>query len=295
MPQPSVIATLATGTVKSDLGLFLFTLSLWNTSPPTVYLLCDQAIADAVSSFHYPGKIVTRVGLDAYSGLTRAQMERIPGVYKNLFFDLCVEKTNVMKWVFETAPNISETGVLYCDCDICFLAPLLDIPETATLAVSHHQIRPQDEALYGKYNGGVLWAKTVQSIHTWIDACKTSRFVDQAAIEDLVTATDPATTYQIPRIQNYGWWRMFQGTRPAADLQAEWSMNRNKAAGGSGILVNGEPLGSIHTHFGETRDLVTNAFNVWVLGWLRKLAVGHAPARRMVAYIEKNFPNHRKI
>ena len=283
--RPSVIATLATNAVKTDLQLFLFTLGLWNKAPPTVYLMCDAAIAAAVPEMGYKGKIVTKQTLDKYAGLTRAQMERMPGEYANLFFDLCVEKTKVMKWVFETEANVSETGVLYCDCDICFTGPIFDIPPGMKVAVSHHEIRIADEAKWGRYNGGVLWAKDIDRILLWINACKTSRFVDQAAIEDMVAATPE--TYQIPRTENYGWWRMWQGIRPSAELAAEWGLRRSPEH--SGITVAGAPLGSIHTHFAEVRDAATHEYNKWIVGWLRRLN-SHPPAKRLLQFLERLHP-----
>jgi hypothetical protein len=299
MPQPSVVATLATNVAKDDLALFLFTLGLWN-SPPKVYLLCDQAIADAVPSFHYSGIIVTRVDLDQYSSVSRSVLERTPG--KRLptrWADFMAEKINLMNWAFSDPEAVAGAGVLFCDADICFLGPLPAIPEGALAALSPHYIRPSDEARFGKYNGGFVWLSGPAMTAAWLEACPTARFYEQSALEDVavaaVAAQGQGSLYEFPRVNNYGWWRMFQGIKSPADLQAEWSMNRNKAAGGSGILVNGEPLGSIHTHFGETRDAVTNAFNGWVLGWLRRLGSGHAPARRLLAYIERNFSNHRKI
>jgi len=275
------VATLATGVVKSDLQLFLFSLGLWNKELPTVYILCDSVIEKEVHDMGYMGRIVTKVALDKYAGLTRAEMEKRPGIYGSLFFDLCVEKTAVMKWVFET----ETVGVLYCDCDICFMGPLFNIPEDADVAVSHHEIRPQDEARYGKYNGGILWAKDVGSVNTWIDACRTSRFVDQAAIEDMAAAAK--SLYLIPRQENYGWWRLWQGVRPANELMREWSMNWG--SNNSGIMVNGEPLGSIHTHFGEVRDQATLEYNKWVIMWLKRLTM-HPPAQKLLHYIYKLHP-----
>jgi hypothetical protein len=275
--RPSAVATLATGTVKADLQLFLYSLGLWNKEAPTVYLMCDSEIAKEVGSMGYKGKIVTNVSLDKYTGLTRAQMERMPGVYKHLFFDLCVEKTAVMKWAFETA---QENGVLYCDCDICFTGPLFEIPETATVAVSHHEIKPQDEARYGTYNGGIVWTKDVSSVLTWIAACKGSRFVDQAAIEDMAAAVPSGELYLIPRTENYGWWRLWQGVKTPQELASEWSVS-------TCIKVSGQPLGSVHTHFGEVRDAATVEFNKWVLSML---ALDKRPkAKELLTFIRMMF------
>ena len=274
--RPSVIATLATGSAISDLKLFLFSLELWNT--PTVYLLCDYEIASM--DLGYKGQIHVRNGLDAYSGLTRAQMERAPGKTQNQWTDFMLEKTTLLEWALS-----EQRDVLFCDCDICFTGPLFEIPDGATLAVSQHQIRPQDEARFGTYNGGMIWVTDQAQIDLWRSATKTSRFFEQAAIEDVAAAA--TSLYKIPRQENYGWWRLFQGVKPANELMGEWTMRWG--SNNSGIMIGGQPLGSIHTHFGEVRDAATLQYNRWVLHWLSKLTM-HPPAQRLLGFIHGLHP-----
>jgi len=276
--RPSVVATLATGSAISDLKLFLFTLGLWNTVPPTVYLLCDSDIAS--QNLDYKGELHIKNSLDSYSGLTRAQMERAPGKTQNQWTDFMLEKTTLLEWALSEQPN-----VLFCDCDICFTGPLFEIPDGATLAVSQHQIRPQDEARFGTYNGGMIWISSQDQIDLWRTATKTSRFFEQAAIEDVAAAA--TSLYKIPRTENYGWWRLWQGVKPANQLMGEWTMRWG--SNNSGIMISGEPLGSIHTHFGEVRDTATVEYNKWVMHWLSKLTM-HAPAQRLLAFIHGLYP-----
>jgi hypothetical protein len=278
--RPSAIATLATGSAISDLTLFLFTLELWNASPPPVYLLCDSAIAS--KKFNYKGTIHIQKGLDSYSGLTRAQMERTSGKTQNQWTYFMLEKTTLLEWALSEQPN-----VLFCDCDICFMGPIFEIPEGATLAVSQHMIRPQDEARFGTYNGGMIWVSQQAQIDLWRTATKTSRFFEQAAIEDVAAATPKASLYQIPRQENYGWWRLWQGIKPANELFAEWSIRSRY--NNSGIMIGNQPLGSIHTHFGEVRDAATTEYNKWVLNWLSKLTM-HPPAQQLLGFIHGLHP-----
>ncbi len=294
MTVPSLLATLATGEAERDLRLLLFSLALWNPKPPKVYLACDTAIAKAASSFGYPGNIITRPCLDGYAGKTRQQMEQLPGTtYGNLWFDFMAEKISLMEWVFKAEQKQAERdGVFFCDADICFLAPLPHVPAGALAALSPHEIRKGDEARYGRYNGGYLWVSDPKVLEVWRDLCTKSTFYEQKALEGVgaaIYAADPAgALYEFPRTNNYGWWRMWQGTAHPSELQREWTMNRNKAAGGSGILVNGEPLISVHTHFWERRDQATAVYNDWVVGWLRRISGGHPPARRLLNYLEKH-------
>jgi hypothetical protein len=276
---PSHIATLATKAAIDDLRIFLKSLDFWNRTPPTVYLFCDAAVKAALPSIGYTGDIVTKEALDPYTDLNRAQMERLPGVRKNLFFDFVCEKLNLLDWVFSTT---KAKGVLFCDADICFLAPLFHIPRGTTVAVSPHHIREQDEAKYGVYNAGMLWLADSATVARWRAACDTSSFYEQIAIEELVSTCEHV--YKIPLTENYGWWRLYQGRQPTEELQREWLFN-HKNHPGSGITVGGVTLGSVHTHFAETRDAATVSYNTWVLTMLRLSAKSNDSARRFMDHL----------
>jgi hypothetical protein len=301
-----VIATLATGGALADLRNLLFSLALFNPKPPKVYLYCDEAIVSVLPSLKYPGRIVTNTAAMArYSGLNRQQMERLPGQrFPSLWFDFMAEKISLLKWAFaEEGEREAEQGammveasygVLFCDADICFFAPLPSIPVGARVALSPHDIRAADEARYGRYNGGFVWLSHSRYADAWLAACDAGqRFYEQSALEDVAAAAAAASPptakalYEFPRTQNYGWWRMWQGEKPPATLQAEWSMNRRKQPEAAGILVAGEPLGSVHTHFAEQRDAATLEFNRWLLGWLKRLEGGHEPARRLSGHLTR--------
>ena len=293
MSTPSVIATLATGGAKEDLRTLLSSLAIFNASPPKVYLYCDDEIQRLVPSFKYPGEIVTSTALNKYSGMNRQQMERMRGQrFPSLWFDFMAEKIFLLKWAFtQEGAAAAAAGVLFCDADICFFAPLPVIPAGAVVALSHHEIRAVDEALYGRYNGGFAWLSDPRYADAWLAACDAGqRFFEQSALEDVgraAAAEGPQALYEFPRTQNFGWWRLWQGERHYEELQKEWTMNRRKDPAASGILVGGEPLGSVHTHFSEKKDAATVKYNAWVLAWLERLAPSHVPARRLLAHLKR--------
>lgn len=287
---PSIVATLATSGATADLRTLLFSLQLFNAEkPPTVYLYCDSVLAATVPSFKYPGKIYTISALDIYAGMNRQQMEKMPGnLYESLWFDFMAEKINLMEWVFDSDERAFREGVLFCDADICFFGPLPAIPGAAKVALSPHMIRAADEARYGRYNGGFLWMSSPTYLETWRTACYGARFYEQSALEDVAVAARrvaPDELYEFPKQCNYGWWRLWQSEAGPSDAQHEWTMNRRKLPSSSGILVNGEPLLCVHTHFTETHDTATVGFNNWVLGWLQRLESGHAPAKRLLGWL----------
>jgi hypothetical protein len=269
MKKISAVATLVTEPALEDFEILLYTLSLWNEPKPRLYVMTDTAtkirVISAVAKLYTGAQVNLKTSLDKYTGLKRAEMERRPGeTYATLFGDFTAEKTVLMDWALE----LESEGVLFCDADICHLAPLPQLPDSCSLALSQHMIRPGDEARYGKYNAGYLWIQRKETVARWRTLCATSRFFEQACLEDL--ATPEESLYEFPLQVNYGWWRMWQGTKSPADLQKAWAFFRS--ADSAGLTVEGQTLQSIHTHWREKADPATRAFNEWVLEKLRKLA-----------------------
>jgi hypothetical protein len=274
--MPHIVATLATSNALADLRVFLKTIVLWN-EPPTIYLYTDSTVAAAIPSFDYKGRLIHKNVLDSYTGLTRAEMERLPGPVggASLFFDLTLEKLNLLQWVFDSG----EAATFFFDSDICFLGPLPTIPDGTAVALSPHLIRPGDEARFGEYNAGFLWM-TPAAIPAWRAACSTSRFFEQAALECF--NAPEWNLYRFPIQHNYGWWRLWQGRENPATLLASWKIHRNPAH--AGIVVDGQPLCSVHTHWGD-RDPATANFNRIVLEMLGKMRSSHPPAKRLLALL----------
>jgi hypothetical protein len=281
MQQPFV-ATLATQKSFPDLRIFLKTLQLWNPSnPPTVFLYTDAEVANAVSDINYKGALYTKVVLQQYSGLSRAEMERRPGLFGSLWFQFMAEKIRLLEWVFVVEATASERGVFFFDSDICFFGPLPVVPLSATVALSPHLIKEADEARYGTFNGGFLWIKDKAALESWRAACGQSRFYEQAALE---VFQGLETLHTFPIQHNFGWWRLWQGRKAPPDIIKGWTIRRDSSH--SGIHVDGAPLMSIHTHFGLGQPADAGSFNEFVLGNLRTLAKAHAPARALLRILE---------
>ena len=247
------IATLANTNSLDDLKIFLNTLQLFNNILPDVYLYCDTYID--IINLEYGGKIYKKNALDIYDGLSRKTMESMSGThFKTKWEDFMCEKMNLLEWAHETCER-----VLFCDSDICFMGPLPSIPEEFELGLSRHEIRSSDEKLYGIYNGGFVFSGNRTIPNRWRKATHRSRYFEQAALEDLVPQFK---TYFFPTQNNYGWWRLVQGTESIITLQKRWKVKDNI------IYVNNLPLLSIHTHF-KTKDIATKYFNEFVLGFIK--------------------------
>jgi hypothetical protein len=189
-------------------------------------------------------------------------MERLPSQKgrPNLFHDFTEEKCALMRKALDNLKDDEKTkGVLFCDADLLWFSSLPKIPEGASVVLSPHMIHKHDEDKYGHYNAGLLWTNSVSVIDTWEEACISSRFFEQAALEKLEVYKPALFPIQV----NYGWWRMFQSPKGAKAQQDAWSIKRDPDQKHSGIQVEGQPLVCIHTHW-KTSDRVTYMFNEWV-------------------------------
>lgn len=290
--HPAAIATLANIHALYDLHLFLKSLMIWHETYelPAVYLLCSSDVAEKVRTnvLEYSGKIYTNVTLDPYKNYTREQMESLPSRsgLSNLFHDFTQEKCGLMNWALSSL-SAEETpkGVLFCDADIFWLGRLPLLSQGPTLALSQHMIRKKDEAKYGEYNAGFLWTNDTTMPAAWKAACRTSRFFEQAALEDLADALPENKLYYFPIQFNYGWWRVYQAETSPIQQINEWSLDTKSVDDHSGILVKGQPLRCIHTHF-KTRDQTTELFNIFIKQLLEKVACKNPNIKKCIKFLQ---------
>jgi hypothetical protein len=268
--KPAAIAVMGNEKAYQDLCIFLETLALWNQTLPPIYCFCTKSLQIRLQTemAHYKGMIHYRQELEPYVALNRETMEQMPSQQglSNFFHDFTIEKCELMKWALESVPESEkERGVLFCDADIAWFGPLVQIPKGKTLALSPHMIRKRDEAKFGEFNAGFLWTNQLTLPDEWREASMRSRFFEQAALEELADLTLEKHLYRFDETVNYGWWRMFQSDISIASKQSEWTFQSNQSP--SGICINGKPLVCIHTHF-KTTDFITRTFNTFVKRFL---------------------------
>jgi hypothetical protein len=279
------IATLATNQSLHDLKIFLKSLVLWYTleTCPTVYLFTDTETMKKIQDEFPKLSIVYKNCLDKYSSMSRKEMEGIPRGTKTLWYEFQMEKMNLLDWALKTDPQ----PVFYLDSDICFFAPLPNVPDGFTVGVSPHFIALKDEAKFGKYNGGYLWVKDPEAIKAWRKACPASRFHEQAALEVFDIPEWSKKVYQFPIQYNYGWWRLWQGRESPDVIERSWNVDIvSNDTIYSGVLVDGKPLGSVHTHFHNPGDSYTKFFNVFVINFLKRIKWHHPKANELLKSIE---------
>ena len=252
-----------------------------------VFVLTDTPTHRLLSALKSRIRVHYRVGLDAYEGFTRKDMEaRDGGRYSTMFHDFSMEKANAIQCVFEERPLPLARGVWCLDTDICLLAPLPTIPTTKSIAFSPHLIRKVDEERVGTYNVGMIWMRDARFLNIWRKAVYSSRFYEQAALEDVAKAAG-TDLYELPIQDNFGWWRYLQSADPPPVLEERFGYNRRLPS--AGLTYEGSVLRSIHTHWDDA-----SPFNIWMRGRLEFLARSHPPAKQLVQHLQHLFWNKKE-
>lgn len=239
--------------------------------------------------------------LDQYGKINRQKMERERGIwYPTKHCDFMMEKANVMEFALHRMANNDNKneqvllspslppGVLYVDSDITFFDSLYSMFNSSShsscssssladsfsppiLGVSPHFISELDERLFGRYNGGMIFAAHPVVIWHWKAATPRSRYFDQASIEDvydrIVETEGRNSICEFGPQVNYGFWRMFQSRKQSIEEEVkQFSLNGNK------ILYEGKALQSVHTHwFMPTQCREIPVFNKLLRRWVQRI------------------------
>lgn len=127
---------------------------------------------------------------------------------------------------------------LFVDTDIVFLNRFEDDIKSE-MCLSQHLIFEEDEAKYGKYNGGYFFVKNVK-FSEWFrkTTYERSTFYEQGTLNFVEEDFD---TSFFNSNHNYGWWRLFQ----CSDIKKRFK----KFGYDDNVYYNKKPLISVHAHF----------------------------------------------
>lgn len=242
MNIPSSFCTICTYPCHRDLIGLLLSLSIHHPNK-TLYCMSDtktKHTIDILSNF-IKLSIIWDVTLNKYDGMDRILMTK-----NNLWNEFQMKKAEVIKLALQ-----NEKDTLFLDSDIFILHPIDTIDKTKNLGISPHYIKKKDTDKYGYYNGGVLWTNQNTLPDKWNHYTKTSRFYDQASIEDL--AKD-YKYFEFDKGHNFGWWRVLQSDESARTIMSYVSIKNNI------IYYQNYPLRFVHTHFTNTKYRKFNKF-----------------------------------
>ena len=230
--KPSCICTFSTSASVSDLRLFLKSIRITNSDIPLVMFL-DTTTNDAIKDIDLSHmKVDITVNLDLYSHKDKDKM-----VEEGIWSDFQMTKASIIEYCLTKYAD-----ALFLDADI-FLVNPIHIPEDAheyDIGLSPHYTNDKNNNMHGYYNGGVVWARDRQFGKKWREYTKTSRYHDQASLEN---CAERFRTFRFGENYNVAWWRL------TLALESHYDMLRYYTADESNVYYKGLPIMFVHTHF----------------------------------------------
>jgi len=234
---PSSYSTLLGGERGLDGVLFLASLAI-HQPHAHVYISSDSHtyewfLEHARVLFHRLNLHWT-LALDKHqSASSRAEMEAA-----KTWANFMLEKVAIM----ETALT-HHNDTMLLDADFVVLEPI-HLPTDAQyqLGVSPHYIKACKGKMYGVYNGGMLWTNQMSLGAAWRNATTSSRYFEQAAIEDLVRSYTPH--FEFGPEHNVGFWRVVHDEVSPEEFYSHLYYD----ASAQKIMLKNQTVATFHTH-----------------------------------------------
>lgn len=251
MSCPDSFCTICTNNASHEFIGLLYSLSIHHPNS-TIYCLIDNITENILKNLTLKPKlnIITKTSLNKYSNKNRHIM-----LLEKIWDDFQLEKANAIKFALETSSD-----TMFLDSDIIFFNPLNNIDKSKDINVSPHFIKQENIDEVGYYNGGCLWTKNKNVPNDWIKYTKTSRYHDQAALEDLVKIY---SFQELSEEINVMPWRVLIGENPE-QVKRNFNMQNNN------IYYKNKPLVFFHTHFLDQRFIEVNKIVINILVKLKR-------------------------
>lgn len=246
MKHPSSFCSMCTFKCSQELVGLLLSLSIHHPNS-NIYLIVDSKTNEKILNMTPTPKLnlFIKVELDKYDGLNRSQMEK-----QNVWSDFQMVKANVISYALE-----NEKDTLFLDSDILILDEIF-IDETKELGLSPQFIKDKNVQEVGYYNGGVLWTNQKELPGKWIFYTKTSRYYDQASLEDLAKIY---SFFEFGENYNLQTWRFIIGKEDTQKIISYLNIRDNK------IYYKKNKLKFIHTHFNLPNFRQINNFFIQIM------------------------------
>ena len=246
MSKPSSFSIICTSNCAFELFGLLLSLSIFHPDEK-IYIMCDTKTKEIIEK-NTPRprlEMFWYLELDKYDGLNRHLMEK-----KGIFGEFLMAKPNIIKKALE-----KEKDTLLLDCDIIITNPIDDVDMTKSLGVSPAFITQDKMNSFGHFNAGLLWTNNINVCDDWIKFSKTSRFFEQASIEDLVKKY---SYFEFGENYNLQGWRYYLSPLGKSGVASNITSNPKEM----NIYYNNKPLKFVHTHF---LDQTFNEFNILII------------------------------
>ena len=236
MVKPSSFSCICTSNCAFELIGLLLSLSVYHPNEK-MYILCDTKTKEIVDIMTPQPKLQIKwfIELDEYDGMNRKMMEQ-----KRIWDKFQMSKATVIAKALEF-----ELDTLFLDGDIIITDLIDDIDASKEIGVSPQFITQEHINKTGYYNGGMLWTKNKDVPNDWIEFTKTSRYFDQASIEDL---TKKHSYFEFGENYNLQCWRLL-----LSDESPQQIANHITSLPNDKLYYKNKPLKFVHTHFLDQR------------------------------------------
>lgn len=236
MSKPSSFASLCTSNCAFELVGLLLSLSVYHPNEK-IFVLCDTKTKEIVDNMTPQPALQIKwfIELDKYDGMNRQIMEQ-----RGIWSEFQMAKAKIISYALK-----EDHDTLLLDSDIILTGVIDDIDMTKELGVSPQFITQEHIDKTGFYNGGVLWTKNNNVPNDWIEFTKTSRYFDQASIEELVKKY---SFFEFGENYNLQCWRLFLS--PEGGQQVA---NNITSCPNDTLYYKNKPLKFVHTHFLDKR------------------------------------------
>ena len=236
MSKPSSFASLCTSNCAFELVGLLLSLSVYHPNEK-IFVLCDTKTKEIVDNMTPQPALQIKwfIELDKYDGMNRQIMEQ-----RGIWSEFQMAKAKIISYALK-----EEHDTLLLDSDIILTGVIDDIDMTKELGVSPQFITQEHIDKTGFYNGGVLWTKNNNVPNDWIEFTKTSRYFDQASIEDLVKKY---SFFEFGENYNLQCWRLFLSPEGVQQVA-----NNITSCPNDTLYYKNKPLKFVHTHFLDKR------------------------------------------
>jgi len=248
MSKPSSFSSICTSNCAFELVGLLLSLSVYHPNEK-MFILCDTKTKEIVDNMTPQPRlqITWFVELDKYDGMNRQIMEK-----KGIWSEFQMAKANIIKYALQ---NVSDT--LFLDSDIIVTDCIDDIDVSKELGVSPQFITQTHIDKTGYYNGGMLWTKNKHVPNDWIEFTKSSRYFDQASIEDLARKH---SFFEFGENYNLQCWRLMLSSESPQQIACH-------ITSADKLYYKKKPLKFVHTHF---LDMRFQQFNNLIIQHLSK-------------------------
>ena len=244
MYTPSSFCTICTKTCKQELVGFLLSLSVHHPNA-SCHVMCDTETKKFLDILTPQPKLNLKwyVTLDKYSKHNRQEMCKL-----KIWDEFQMMKAEVIRKALEV-----EKDTLFLDSDIVIFDKIDGIDHSKQIGVSPQFIQKKNVDQVGYYNGGVLWTNQKSLPDNWIKYTKTSRYHDQASVEDLAKIYPK---FEFGENYNLQTWRFMLGLEPRNKI-----MNSIVAKPNLGkVFYKDKPLKFYHTHFNSPQFKIFNDY-----------------------------------